>query len=83
VPVVGAAVGGIPDYVVHGKNGLLFPAGDLEAFIQSIQSACAHPLFGHGQVNPETLAMQREYLSPELMAKKFLAVYETVIALGR
>jgi glycosyltransferase involved in cell wall biosynthesis len=83
MPVVAASVGGIPDYVVHGKNGLLFPAEDLEAFIQSIQSACAHPLFGHGQVSPETLATEREYLSPELMAKKFLAAYETALAIGR
>lgn len=83
MPVVAAAVGGIPDYVVHEKNGLLFPAGDLEAFIQSIRTAYAHPLFGRGQVDADTLAAQREYLSPELMAKKFLAAYEDAIALGR
>ncbi|MEK7780518.1 MAG: glycosyltransferase [Verrucomicrobiota bacterium] len=83
VPVVAAAVGGIPDYVVHEKNGLLFPAGDLEAFIKSIRTACAHPLFGRGQVDPETLAKEREYLSPELMAKKFFAAYEAALALGR
>lgn len=83
LPVVAAAVGGIPDYVVHGKNGLLFPAGDLEAFIQSIRTACAHPLFGKGLVDAATLAVEREYLSPELMAKKFLAAYESAIALGR
>jgi glycosyltransferase involved in cell wall biosynthesis len=83
IPVVAATVGGIPDYVVHGKNGLLFPAGDLEVFIQSIRSACAHPLFGRGLVESETLATEREYLSPELMAKKFLAAYESALALGR
>jgi glycosyltransferase involved in cell wall biosynthesis len=83
VPVVAASVGGIPDYVVSGKNGLLFPAGDLEAFIQSIRSACAHPLFGRGLVDPDTLAIERDYLSPELMAKKFLAAYQTALATRR
>lgn len=83
MPVVAASVGGIPDYVVHEKNGLLFPAGDLEAFIQAIRTACAHPLFGKGAVDAATLAREREYLSPELMAKKFLAAYESAIALGR
>ena len=83
LPVVAASVGGIPDYVIPGENGLLFPAGDLEAFIQSIRSACAHPLFGQGQVDPATLALEREYLSPELMAKKFLAAYETALRVGR
>jgi glycosyltransferase involved in cell wall biosynthesis len=81
LPVVAASVGGIPDYVKHGKNGLLFPPGDLEAFIQAIRSACAHPLFGRGQVEPETLATERDYLSPELMAKKFLAAYEAALAI--
>ena len=83
VPVVAASVGGIPDYVIPGKNGLLFAVGDLEAFIQSIRVACAHPLFGKGQVDTATLAIQREYLSPELMAKKFLAAYEAALAIEK
>ena len=83
VPVVAASVGGIPDYVVPQKNGLLFPAGDLEAFVVAIRTACAHPLFGRGQVDPTTLVTEREYLSPELMARKFLAAYESALAIGR
>ncbi len=83
VPVVASAVGGIPDYVIPGKNGVLFPPGDLEAFIQAIRSACAHPLFGKGLVDPATLAHEREYLSPELMARKFLAAYEAALAIPR
>jgi len=81
VPVVAAAVGGIPDYVVPGRNGLLFPAGDLPAFVQAIRDACAHVRFGQGQVDPETLVEKREYLSPELMAKNFLSAYESALAL--
>lgn len=76
LPVVAAEIGGIPDYVVPGKNGLLFPVGDLEAFIQAVCAASAHPLFSRGEVEPETLQREREYLSPALMAKKFLAAYE-------
>lgn len=83
MPVVAARVGGIPDYVVHEKNGLLFPAGDLEAFIQAIRTACAHPLFGKGEVDAATLAQEREYLSPALMARKFRAAYDDAIARGR
>lgn len=79
VPVVAAAVGGIPDYVIPDKNGILFPAGDLDAFVQAVRTACAHPLFGRGEVDAETLAREREYLSPELMAKKFLAAYRAAM----
>jgi glycosyltransferase involved in cell wall biosynthesis len=82
LPVVAAEVGGIPDYVVHNKNGLLFPAGDLDAFMAAIRTACAHPLFGRGQVDAATLVKEREYLSPELMARKFLAAYEVARALA-
>jgi glycosyltransferase involved in cell wall biosynthesis len=83
LPVVAASVGGIPDYVVDGQNGFLFPVGDLDAFVAAIRNAMAHPLFGRGEVAPKTLRQQRDYLSPELMAKKFLAAYEAALELGR
>lgn len=79
VPVVAAEIGGIPDYVVPDQNGLLFPVGEVEAFVQTLRTACAHPLFGQGQVSPATLAVMREYLAPELMAEKFRAAYAAAL----
>jgi len=35
-PVVGTAVGGIPDLVTHGRNGLLVPARDPEALADAL-----------------------------------------------
>jgi len=83
VPVVASTVGGIPDYIVHDKNGLLFPPDNLNAFVEALRAACAHPLFSKGLVDPATLAKQREYLSPELMARKFFDAYQSALALGR
>jgi glycosyltransferase involved in cell wall biosynthesis len=83
VPVVASSVGGIPDYVVPGKNGLLFAAGDLPEFVRAIRAACAHPLFSQGQVEPETLARMRAYLSPEQMAKNFLRAYDAALEVSR
>lgn len=83
VPVVAAEVGGIPDYVVPGKNGLLFPVGDLEAYISAIRAAAVHPHFSQGQVDEKTWQQKREYLSPELMAQKFLAAYQAACGLQK
>ena len=83
MPVVASTIGGIPDYVIPERNGVLFEPGNLEAFVKAIRSACAHPLFSQGRVDTETLARQREYLSPGLMARKFLAAYEDAIRIGR
>lgn len=76
LPVVASHIGGTPDYIVPGKNGDLFPTGNLEAFVRAIQAACQHPLFSKGRVDPDTLARIRAYLSPELMARRFLETYD-------
>lgn len=80
VPVVGSQVGGIPDYVVPGKNGLMFPPGDLQQFVEAIRMACKHPLFSRGSVDNDTLNSMRTYLSGEQTAKAFISAYQ--IALG-
>jgi glycosyltransferase involved in cell wall biosynthesis len=82
VPVVASLVGGIPDYVVPGENGILFDSGDLEGCVRSIREACRHPLFGRGAVNPATLERMRSYLSPETMGRRFWETYQRVWAQG-
>ncbi|MGH7990313.1 MAG: hypothetical protein ACREDS_09025, partial [Limisphaerales bacterium] len=59
-----------------GRNGILFRAGDLKELIEAIRAACQHPLFSRGMVEPEVLAQMQDYLSPALMKKRFLEIYE-------
>lgn len=80
VPVVASAVGGIPDYVTHGENGLLFPAGDLPAFTRALREAFTHPLFGRGEVSPAALGRVRDYLSPEQMGRRFFEAYQLALS---
>lgn len=78
VPVVGSMIGGIPDYVVSGKNGVLFSSGDLEQCVTAIRQACQHPLFSKGMVDQGVLSEKRHYLSPPLAAAKFLNLYRKI-----
>jgi glycosyltransferase involved in cell wall biosynthesis len=79
VPVIATNVGGIPDYVLPGKNGLLFQNGSVEDLAAKIKEALSHPLFSQGKVDLEALSSTREYLSAKTMARKFLSAYETVL----
>jgi len=82
VPVVGTSVGGIPDYVFPGLNGVLCPPDSLGEFIEAIRAACRHPLFSRGEVDPPTLARTRAYLSPRLMGQKFATIYRRLSGRG-
>jgi len=82
VPVVGSAVGGIPDYVWPGQNGVLFPAGDVGALAEAIRAACRHPLFGQGRVEEQALRRGREYLSAKLMGNRFREIYQIALQQG-
>ncbi len=79
VPVVASKMGAIPDYLLQGRNGLLFETGDLEQFVGAIRAACDHPNFGVGKVELEALEQVREYLSPSRMADSFSALYGEII----
>lgn len=80
LPVIASEVGGIPDYVKNGRNGLLFPADNVHELVKALRSACRHPLFSRGEVDPETLGPVREYLSPTLMGHAFGQVYRDALS---
>lgn len=42
VPVIGANTGGIPELVIPGKTGLLFPVGNLQSLIDAIRHSAQH-----------------------------------------
>lgn len=39
-PVIGTDIGGIPDLIKHGINGLLFPMGDTKALAECLRQCC-------------------------------------------
>ena len=59
VPVVASRVGGIPEHVVHGVNGLLFEPGNVDQLLGHMQRIVREPdLLGHlklGITPPKTI----------------------------
>lgn len=43
VPVAASAVGGIPDLITEGEDGLLFPAGDTAALAEAVERLWTEP----------------------------------------
>lgn len=83
VPIVGSDIGGVPDYVIPGRNGFLFGSGNLDQLVEAIRTAVRHPQFGRGQVEAACLAELRERLSPGRMASGFVETYRRAIERGR
>jgi hypothetical protein len=44
--------------------------------VEAIRTACRHPLFSQGRVEEKALRPGREYLSAELMGRRFREVYQ-------
>jgi glycosyltransferase involved in cell wall biosynthesis len=78
--VVASAVGGIPDYVWEGRNGVLFQPNDVADCVRAIRAASRHARFGRGEVAADALAEAREYLSPARMGAAFAEIYAQLAA---
>lgn len=66
VPVVATAVGGVPEIVHDGGNGLLVPPGSSEAMSEALRRLLAEPglrdaLAGRARPSVESLAVDRVY----------------------
>jgi len=83
VPVVATRIGGVPDYVFDGENGIVCEPESIPAFADALRRAVHHPLFGQGRVDEGAMARARAHLSPEKMGENFLAAYQVVLAMKR
>jgi len=77
-PVVASNVGGIPDLVVHGRNGLLVPPADSEALAHAILDLYKNPDKRErmGEAGRQTAA---EY-GVDAMLRKIDALYQACLA---
>jgi glycosyltransferase involved in cell wall biosynthesis len=77
-PVIGTQVGGIPDIIAAGVNGLLVPSGDARALAAALQELIADP----GRRRSMGLAGRQivmERHSSERMVRELKDVYRTLL----
>lgn len=75
VPVIATAVGGVPDLVMHGGNGLLVPPEDVTQLADAMKL-----VLESGELRDRLIAggaaLKKEY-SPEVQRQKLIKAYET------
>jgi glycosyltransferase involved in cell wall biosynthesis len=76
VPVVATAVGGVPDLIVDGKNGLLVPAADIDQMTAAMKKMWLSPEL-RKQFVAAGEGLLQEY-SPAFQRQRLIAVYEEV-----
>ena len=82
LPVVSTAVGGIPEVVVHGRNGLLVRQGRPQELAESTLSALADPALRRA-LGRGARSTVRERFSMERMSDRLEALYEEVVVDAR
>ena len=78
VPVVTTPVGGIPDVIRHGENGLLVEAGNVADIAVSLRR-----LLASASLREDMGAKGRESVaqfSAEFVARDWLSLYESIAA---
>lgn len=78
VPVIGARAGGLPEVVVEGENGLLFPIGDCEAMAGAALRLLSDPE-KRGAMGAHGRHHMIEKFSPDLIIPQYEMLYDSMI----
>jgi glycosyltransferase involved in cell wall biosynthesis len=81
IPVIGSAVGGIPDVVEHGFNGLLVPPGEPSALAEAIRALDADPSL-RARMASNALQKARCYTWPSMLERFEAVMVATAAVLG-
>lgn len=78
LPIVGSTVGGIPELVEHGVNGLLVPPGNPDGVAQAIRYLADDPEL-RAEMRIRNRAKAEATLEWPQVAKRYLSVYEEIM----
>jgi N-acetyl-alpha-D-glucosaminyl L-malate synthase BshA len=82
VPVVATRVGGVPEVVVDGDSGLLFPPGDVAAMSDGVLALLDDPARRDRMAKAARARAETEY-QPAPMIDRYLEIYERTLASPR
>ncbi len=82
VPVVATDVGGVSDLVVHGKNGLLCPAGNIDEISNAVLQIKNNPILARNLAAAGRTIVEEHFSFAE-RTEKLTAFYEELICSRR
>lgn len=80
-PVIATSVGGIPEVVTHGENGILVPPRDEEALAEALASFHTHPRAAL-ELGARAASRVRAEHTWERVVERFEAVYDEALGLA-
>ena len=81
IPVIASAVGGVPDLIVDGRNGLLVPSADVPALATAMKRIWLHPEL-RCQLTSGAEELLKEF-DPAYQRQRLIDVYEEVFQESR
>lgn len=78
-PLIGADIGGIPEMIVDGETGFLFPPGDAEALRQKIDHLWSQPTLSRDMGKRARQRVEEVY-NADIHLEKLLEVYHKAMA---
>ena len=79
LPVVATSVGGIPELIQQGRNGMLVPPGDTAALAESLATVLSNPFLSRRLGEAARLRIQAGF-SFEKMFRETVALYRATLA---
>ena len=69
IPLIAANVGGLPDFVHDGKNGMLFDPADADALARAYDRLAALPAEGLARLTSAARATAESYSWPKIVSR--------------
>ena len=74
-PVLSTYVAGIPELVIQGENGWLFPAGSVEALVEALEECLATPIAELNKMGEAGFALARQRHCSDTEARKMADLF--------